>query len=56
MNIKIAEKPVLPKNTQKAMDWAVCVFKQWLERDNVVAEKKCQTKFWMMRMRTFVIG
>ena len=39
-----AKKPVAPKNTQKATDWAVGVFKQWLEHHNAVAEKKCPTE------------
>ena len=36
--------PVVPKSTQKATDWAVGVCKQWLEHQNVVAEKKCPTE------------
>ena len=47
-------KARVPKNTQKATDWAVGVFKQWLEHHKAVAEKKL--KFWMMWTRTFVIG
>lgn len=42
--IEKAKKPVVPKNTQKATDWAVGVFKQWLENHNAVDEKKCPTE------------
>ena len=42
--IENAKKPVVPKNTQKATDWAVGVFKQWLEHHNSVAERKCPTE------------
>ena len=44
--IEKAKKPVVPKNTQKATDWAVGVFKQWLEHHNAVAEKKCPTEIF----------
>ena len=42
--IEKSKKPVVPKSTQKATDWAVGVFKQWLEHHNAVAEKKCPTE------------
>ena len=35
---------MVPKNTQKATDWAVGVFKQFLEHHNAVAEKKWPTE------------
>ena len=42
--IEKAKKAVVPKYTQVARDWAVGVFKQWLEHHNAVAEKKCPTE------------
>ena len=39
--IENAKKPVVPKNTRKATDWAVGVFKQWIEQHNAIAENKC---------------
>ena len=29
-----------PKNTRKATDWAVAVFKRWIEQHNAIAENK----------------
>ena len=43
-DVENAKKPVVPKNTQKATDWAIEVFNQWLEHHNAVAEKKCPTE------------
>ena len=39
--IKNAKKPMVPKNTRKATDWVVAVFKQWIEQHNAIAENKC---------------
>ena len=39
--IENAKKPMVPKNTRKATDWAVAVFKQWIEQHNAIAENKC---------------
>ena len=33
--------PMVPKNTRKATDWTVGVFKQWIEQHNAIAENKC---------------
>ena len=42
--IENAKKPMVPKNTRKATDWAVGVFKQWIEQHNAIAENKCPVK------------
>ena len=34
--IENAKKPMVPKNTRKATDWAVGVFKQWIEQHNAI--------------------
>ena len=39
--IENAKKPMIPKNTRKATNWAVGVFKQWIEQHNAIAENKC---------------
>ena len=39
--IENAKKPMVPKNTRKATDWAVGVFNQWIEQHNAIAENKC---------------
>ena len=38
--IENAKKPMVPKNTTKATDWAVGVFKQWIEQHNAIAENQ----------------
>ena len=39
--IENAKKPMVPKNTRKATNWAVAVFKQWIEQHNAIAKNKC---------------
>ena len=39
--IENSKKPMVPQNTRKATDWAVAVFKQWIEQHNIIAENKC---------------
>ena len=38
--IENAKKPMVPKNTTKATDWAVGVFKQWIQQHNAIAENQ----------------